>query len=251
MVRTSWITSAVRVPTPNRVSMRAPGIILLDLNMPKKDGREALAEMKADADLRSIPVVVLTTSKDEQDVIRTYDLGVSSVHHQAGHVCGVGRSVAHVAALLVRAGGAARPPTPMMPPDTRVITVLLVEDDEDDYLITRDILTQQDRARFALDWCQDFATAVSMIAEQRHDVYLIDYRLGERTGLDLVRDSSVPTRSPGDHAHQPGRLRDRPGGSRPGRDGLPPQAGVGPPRARAVDPLRHESPAGAQGPGEK
>ena len=55
-----------------------PGIILLDLNMPKKDGREALAEMKADPSLRSIPVVVLTTSKDEEDVFRSYDLGVSS-----------------------------------------------------------------------------------------------------------------------------------------------------------------------------
>lgn len=55
-----------------------PGIILLDLNMPKKDGREALAEIKADSSLRSIPVVVLTTSKDEEDVFRTYDLGVSS-----------------------------------------------------------------------------------------------------------------------------------------------------------------------------
>ncbi len=55
-----------------------PGIILLDLNMPKKDGREALAEIKADESLRRIPVVVLTTSKDEEDVLRTYDLGVSS-----------------------------------------------------------------------------------------------------------------------------------------------------------------------------
>jgi CheY-like chemotaxis protein len=55
-----------------------PGIILLDLNMPKKDGRETLAELKADESLRRIPVVVLTTSKDEDDVLRAYDLGVSS-----------------------------------------------------------------------------------------------------------------------------------------------------------------------------
>lgn len=54
-----------------------PGIILLDLNMPKKDGREALSEIKADENLRQIPVVVLTTSKAEEDVLRTYDLGVS------------------------------------------------------------------------------------------------------------------------------------------------------------------------------
>lgn len=55
-----------------------PGLILLDLNMPRKDGREALKEIKEDPDLRRIPVVVLTTSKAEEDIFRTYDLGVSS-----------------------------------------------------------------------------------------------------------------------------------------------------------------------------
>lgn len=55
-----------------------PGIILLDLNMPKKDGREALSEIKADPELRTIPVVVLTTSSAEEDIYRTYDLGVNS-----------------------------------------------------------------------------------------------------------------------------------------------------------------------------
>src|SRR2546423_1272162 len=55
-----------------------PGLILLDLNMPKKDGREALKEIKADPKLRNIRVIVLTTSKAEEDVFRTYDLGVSS-----------------------------------------------------------------------------------------------------------------------------------------------------------------------------
>jgi len=55
-----------------------PGIILLDLNMPRKDGREALTEIKKDADLRRIPVVVMTTSKDEEDILRSYDLGVNS-----------------------------------------------------------------------------------------------------------------------------------------------------------------------------
>jgi CheY-like chemotaxis protein len=55
-----------------------PGLILLDLNMPRKDGREALREIKAHPDLRSIPVVVLTTSKAEEDIYRTYNLGVNS-----------------------------------------------------------------------------------------------------------------------------------------------------------------------------
>ena len=55
-----------------------PGLILLDLNMPRKDGREALKEIKADPDLRSIPIVVLTTSKAEEDIVRSYDLGANS-----------------------------------------------------------------------------------------------------------------------------------------------------------------------------
>ena len=55
-----------------------PGLILLDLNMPRKDGREALKEIKEDPDLRKIPIVVMTTSKAEEDILRTYDLGVNS-----------------------------------------------------------------------------------------------------------------------------------------------------------------------------
>jgi two-component system, chemotaxis family, response regulator Rcp1 len=51
-----------------------PDIILLDLNLPRKDGREVLAEIKTDPNLRRIPVVILTTSKAEEDIIRSYDL---------------------------------------------------------------------------------------------------------------------------------------------------------------------------------
>ena len=54
-----------------------PDLILLDLNLPKKDGREALGEIKADENLKRIPIVVLTTSKAEEDILSTYDLGVS------------------------------------------------------------------------------------------------------------------------------------------------------------------------------
>lgn len=65
------------------VRTRQPGggerqLVLLDLNMPRMDGREALKAMKSSPDLRRIPVVVLTTSSGEEDVVRTYDLGVNS-----------------------------------------------------------------------------------------------------------------------------------------------------------------------------
>ena len=55
-------------------SAATPDLVLLDLNLPKKDGREVLAEVKQDPDLRKIPVVVLTTSRDEQDILKSYDL---------------------------------------------------------------------------------------------------------------------------------------------------------------------------------
>jgi len=55
-----------------------PMLVLLDLNMPKKNGREALAEIKADPSLCTIPIVVLSTSSAEEDILRTYQLGVNS-----------------------------------------------------------------------------------------------------------------------------------------------------------------------------
>ncbi len=55
-----------------------PGVVLLDLNMPRKDGREALKEIKSNPDLKDIPIVVFTTSKAEEDIYRSYKLGVNS-----------------------------------------------------------------------------------------------------------------------------------------------------------------------------
>ncbi len=57
-----------------RSGVARPDLVLLDLNLPRKDGREVLAEIKSDPALRSIPVVVLTTSKAEEDILRSYDL---------------------------------------------------------------------------------------------------------------------------------------------------------------------------------
>src|SRR5580704_4441821 len=62
----------------DQASAPRPALILLDLNMPKNDGREALREIKADPKLRQIPVIVLTTSKDDNDISRSYDLGANS-----------------------------------------------------------------------------------------------------------------------------------------------------------------------------
>jgi diguanylate cyclase (GGDEF)-like protein/PAS domain S-box-containing protein len=68
------------------------------------------------------------------------------------------------------------------------LRVLLIEDDEDDYVITRDMLEAQERAHFVLEWAADYDAALAAIRRQDHDVYLIDYRLGAHTGLELVRE---------------------------------------------------------------
>jgi diguanylate cyclase (GGDEF)-like protein/PAS domain S-box-containing protein len=69
----------------------------------------------------------------------------------------------------------------------REIRVLLVEDDEDDYVLTRDLLSDSRRTRFALEWVTSFDEAVGAIAKGQHDVYLVDYRLGEYDGLEVLR----------------------------------------------------------------
>jgi two-component system, chemotaxis family, response regulator Rcp1 len=63
-------------------SAAVPDLILLDLNLPRKDGREVLAEIKSDAQLRRIPVVVLTTSQAEEDILRSYDLHANCYIHK-------------------------------------------------------------------------------------------------------------------------------------------------------------------------
>jgi DNA-binding NtrC family response regulator len=67
--------------------------------------------------------------------------------------------------------------------------VLLIEDDQDDYLLTRDLLAEVFGGAVVLDWVQSWSDALAAIAGARHDVYLVDYRLGERNGLELVREA--------------------------------------------------------------
>ncbi|RMF86664.1 MAG: response regulator, partial [Nitrospinota bacterium] len=69
------------------------------------------------------------------------------------------------------------------------IRVLLVEDDEDDYLLTRELLAEVGTQRFILDWVTTYAQALEWMIQNRHDVYLLDYRLGEHNGLELLQEA--------------------------------------------------------------
>jgi PAS domain S-box-containing protein len=69
------------------------------------------------------------------------------------------------------------------------VKVLLVEDDEDDYIIARDLISQIREHRYRLDWVKNYSEALAAIQRKEHDIWLLDYRLGERTGLDLLRET--------------------------------------------------------------
>jgi PAS domain S-box-containing protein len=69
------------------------------------------------------------------------------------------------------------------------VRVLLVDDDEDDFIITRELVAEIGQSRYRLDWIRDYAAALAALSRQEHDVCLLDYRLGEKTGLDLIRQT--------------------------------------------------------------
>ena len=67
--------------------------------------------------------------------------------------------------------------------------ILIIDDDEDDYFITSDYIKDIPGQSFVLDWCPQYETGLARILERAYDIYLIDYRLGAHTGLDLIRSA--------------------------------------------------------------
>jgi len=71
--------------------------------------------------------------------------------------------------------------------DTGIVKVILVEDDEDDFVLAQDLFAEMPGKRFALDWARSFEAGLKMMTLNQHDVCLVDYRLGARNGVDLLR----------------------------------------------------------------
>lgn len=78
-----------------------------------------------------------------------------------------------------------------MPAHTEPIRVLIIDDDHDDFLIISDYLNTIETNRFKIDWCYNYTDAVAQIASKAHNIYFVDYRLGAKTGLDLLRDAEA------------------------------------------------------------
>ncbi|MDJ0892810.1 MAG: EAL domain-containing protein, partial [Gammaproteobacteria bacterium] len=75
----------------------------------------------------------------------------------------------------------------MSPAEGNGVSILLADDDEDDFVMTRDLLAEVPGAPYELEWVGDYASALNAVREKRHDVYLVDYRLGAETGLTLLK----------------------------------------------------------------
>jgi diguanylate cyclase (GGDEF)-like protein len=74
---------------------------------------------------------------------------------------------------------------------TNALKVLLVDDDEDDYLLTRELLSKLEQPQVALNWVSNYQDALEAMGRNEHDVYLVDYHLGERNGLELLRQTQL------------------------------------------------------------
>ena len=72
------------------------------------------------------------------------------------------------------------------------VRVLLVDDDHDDYVLTRDLLAESVRNRYQVDWISSYDEALESICHEEHDVYVFDYVLGDKTGLQLLEEARQP-----------------------------------------------------------
>ena len=115
-----------------------PGIILLDLNMPKKDGQRGAEGDQIGPRPESIPVVILTTSKEEEDILRSYNLGANSYITKPVTFAGLVAAIKSLGKYWLQIVELPHEREAEM--KERKIRVLLIEDDEDDYTLVRDML---------------------------------------------------------------------------------------------------------------
>lgn len=83
------------------------------------------------------------------------------------------------------------PPAPATPGEGRPTRILLIDDDEGDFFLTRDILSDLPPGRYTLDWIDSYELGIEAICQHVHDVYLIDYRLGAQTGIELIQEAQT------------------------------------------------------------
>ena len=178
-----------------------PGLILLDLNLPKKDGREVLAELKRDPSLKRIPVVVLTTSRAREDRDRSYDLNANCFITKPGEwneYVNVVRSIKDFwfGPVTLPVAGAAgtepaifphSPPVPAFPAAAEGRTplrILLVDDSAGDVRMVRELLAEAGQSHIDLRTAGSVRQAIDLVGEEMFDAVLLDLSLPDSQDLE-------------------------------------------------------------------
>ena len=138
--------------------------------------------------MRQIPVVVLTTSKADEDILRSYDSGASSFISKpvtfeglVDVMKGLGRYWFEIVDLPRQDSAREM--------KSETIKVLLIDDDEDDYILTRELFSLVKDGKYELDWASSYEEGLQVAGRREHHVCLVDYRLGERSGVQLIREA--------------------------------------------------------------
>src|SRR5438093_189499 len=199
--RLHWVADGVQAMEflrreGRRSDVTRPGLILLDLNLPKKDGREVLAELKRDPSLKRIPVVVLTTSRAREDRDRSYDLNANCFITKPGEwneYVKVVRSIKDFwfGPVTLPVAGAAgteaaifphSPPVPAFPAAAEGRTplrILLVDDSAGDVRMVRELLAEAGQSHIDLRTAGSVGQALDLVGEEMFDAVLLDLSLPE------------------------------------------------------------------------
>ncbi len=180
-----------------------PDLILLDLNMPKVDGRTCLETLQQDPDLQSIPVVVLTTSDRPDDIASARALGVRSYVTKPSTMEEFAKVVRRIEEDIFAAPALTSPPGPSSPApaapsgatapnarsnkSTERLTVLVIDDDPGDIEILRRMLADMPEWNAELTACHDAEQGKAQLTAATADITFIDYQLGGHTGLELLQ----------------------------------------------------------------
>jgi diguanylate cyclase len=175
------------------LSQRPPDVCLIDLIIGSGSGLSALEDAVARG--TEVPMIILTGFGDDEADLAALRTGASHYLEKAGLTAAqLERTIRYVVngprPRAQRHGAAAASVQHAAHADGGAPPrILLIDDDEDDYLFTKDLLCDTFGRGVPLDWVSSWGKAFDLIAEKRHDVYLVDYRLGERTGLELVKEA--------------------------------------------------------------
>lgn len=158
-----------------------PDLILLDLNLPKKDGREVLAEIKANKNLEHIPVLVLTSSKSENDITQAYDMRVNSFITKPNSPKQFSKMVEQIEKYWL-----SDDQLKLLYSDVgiRNIKVLMIDDNPGDTQIIWELITRYKGIRFVLETMDQLLDGIALLRRKRYDVILLDLMLPDSQGMD-------------------------------------------------------------------